>query len=664
MAETTRRPMTVEDLWAMKRVGAPASDPRGEVIVAPATAYRMEENDSRTRLYRLFRDGRAPRPLTAEEATSSAPAVSPDRTRIAFVRKDKDGKGQLAVMPVDGGEAEVLTDLPLGIVDPRWFPDGNRIAFLGWVLADAPTPEGTRDLLKEREKDPVKAHVTEDRIFRYWDSWLTDGKVLHVFVRDLRTGALTDLTPASRQWFEPMDATGSYDISPDGAEIAYSVDRSGPPHDPTNWDVFLVDTAGGAEPRNITADNPADDTRPRYSPDGRFLVYGMQRRLDFYADKVRLVAYERATGKHTVLTEDWIHSASEWEFIPGTAELLLTAEEDGRHAVFRTGLAAGEPRRLRTGGTFSGLRPLEDGSFLISYNDLSRPPEVQWISADGGEDLRIGALNDALLDELDLGEVRDFNYEGSDGVEIQAYLVLPPGFGPGRKWPLVEVLHGGPHGITGDNFHFRWNLQLMAAPGYVVLAPNFHGSTGRGQAFAESIHGGWGDKPYRDAMAGVDALLAEGYVDEARMAVAGGSYGGYLVSWIAGMTDRFACIVNHAGVSDTLAQYASDVTYGRSTSFGGQPWDGLEAIDRMNPLRLAKGFKSPMLVVHGERDFRVPVTQGLAIYNVYKAKGVPARLVYFPDENHWVLKPRNGQLWYREFHGWLKRWFEAGAARD
>jgi dipeptidyl aminopeptidase/acylaminoacyl peptidase len=218
------------------------------------------------------------------------------------------------------------------------------------------------------------------------------------------------------------------------------------------------------------------------------------------------------------------------------------------------------------------------------------------------------------------------------------------------------MLHGGPHGITPDQFHFRWNLHLLASPGYVVVAPNFHGSTSWGQAFAECIQGGWGDKPYHDAMAAVDAMVAAGYVDERRMAVTGASYGGYLVAWIAGQTDRFACIVNHAGVSDTLAEYASDVTFDWGAALGGEPWDGIEGIDRMNPIRFARGFRTPMLITQGELDFRVPMGQALELYNVLQSKGVPSRLVVFPDENHWILKPRNSCFWVREMQAWLARW--------
>jgi dipeptidyl aminopeptidase/acylaminoacyl peptidase len=350
-----------------------------------------------------------------------------------------------------------------------------------------------------------------------------------------------------------------------------------------------------------------------------------------------------------------------WVFDPSGDTLYLTAENEGKTAVYRTTTAPGSPRCVFPGGTYTGLRPAGNGIVFALKSTVSEPPEVVRLSVDDGRETAVTALNRPLLSGITLGAVEEFVYTGAGGREIQSWLVLPPGFDPGKPWPLVEVLHGGPHGIIGDQFHFRWNLHLLAAPGYVVLAPNFHGSTGRGQDFAACIHGGWGDRPFTDALAAVDALLERGFIDPSRMAAVGASYGGYLVSWIAGHTDRFACIVNHAGVSDTLAQFGSDVTHGRERSLGGNPWDGLDGIDRMNPVRHARRFVTPMLLSHGEQDYRVPVNQGVALYNLLKAKGVPARLVYFPDENHWVLKPRNSRLWYQEVHAWLARWFEKGA---
>jgi len=381
----------------------------------------------------------------------------------------------------------------------------------------------------------------------------------------------------------------------------------------------------------------------------------MQRDPHFYADKVRLVRYDRTARTHKVLTEEWDRSAAAWEFAPDGA-LALEAEDRGRIHLYALAPAGGTPRLIREGGAATGLCVTGDGTLVFGLQTLSAPAEVAACRIDGSEFRFLTAFNRDLLSEIAFGEVREVEFEGADGRRVQMFVTLPPGFDPKKKWPLIHVIHGGPHGISGDLFHYRWNPQLFAAPGYVVATVNFHGSTSFGQDFAACIQGGHGDKPFTDIMRATDALLETGFIDQRRMAATGGSYGGYLVCWIAGHTDRFCCLVNHAGVFDLLAEYASDVTEGRHQAYGGEPWDRLEAIDRWNPARFARGFTSPMLVIHGERDYRVPHTQALAVYNVYKAKGLDARLVFFPDENHWVLKPRNSLLWNREVHAWLERY--------
>ncbi len=663
------RPFTVEDLWALRRVGAPAALPDGSALVVPVTTYDMEKNEGSTRLWLHPLAGGTPRPITAAEALSTEPAVSPDGRRLAFVRRIGKEKGQLYVMPLDGGEAERVTDMPLGVGDPRWFPDGKRIAFIALVAVQAPTIAGTRALLEEREKDPVKAKVTEDRIYRYWDRWLTGGEVHHIFVLDLESREIRDLTPESRCWFDLMEPGGGYDIAPDGSEIAFAANSTDPPYQTLNYDVFVAPTAGGPL-RNLTTDNVADDIRPRYTRDGRFIVYGLQREVDFYADRVRLVRHDRATGENLVLTEAWDRSAAEWEVGPDSRTIAFHAEDRGRVHLFTLDLEAAalavarggavEPALGVSGGTVG--RPVWAGSERLAFtiDSLSKPPEV-WVSrTDGSELARVTHENDTLVSEIAFGDVREIEFAGYDGKPVQMFVLTPPGFDPARKWPLVHLVHGGPHGIFGDQFHFRWNAQLFAAPGYVVGMVNFHGSTSFGQDFAASILGAHGERPFGDVMAATDRLLAEGYIDEKRMAAAGGSYGGYLTSWIAGHTDRFACLINHAGVYDTLSQYASDVTLGRARAYGGEPWSGLDVIDRWNPARFATGFTSPMLVIHGENDYRVPYTQGLAVYGVLRAKEVPARLVVYPDENHWILKPRNSCHWYAEVLGWLARYLGRG----
>ena len=654
----TKRPLTAEDLWKVARVGGPVPTPDGRVVV-PVTTYDLETNKGKTRLWLVPGEGGEPRPLTSEEHASTEPAVSPDGRWISFLRTRGEEKPQLHIMPLDGGEAERLTDLPLGVLDPRWFPDGTKVAFISMLLEEAPTPEGTKGLLEKRAKDPVKAHVTEDRVYRYWDRWLTEGEKPHIFVLDLATRRMTDATPQGTGWFDLMDPCGQYDISPDGTEIAFAANSSRPPHQLLRWAIYTAPASGKGPVTCLTPEGTppksADFWRPRYSPDGTSIYYGMQRDPYFYADKVRIVRHDRASKTHTVLTEDWDRSPAAWE-LAKDGTVILEAEDRGRVLLFAMPAGGGTPKPLTEQGTVSGLKIGRDGRVYFTLQTISAAPEATSIRLDGKELRKLTGFNDALLSEVALGEVREIEFAGADGNRVQMFVVLPPGFDPKRKWPLVHVIHGGPHGIAGDNFHFRWNPQAFAAPGYVVACVNFHGSTSWGQDFAAVIQGGHGDKPYTDIMRATDFLLETGYIDEKRMAATGGSYGGYLVCWIAGQTGRFACLINHAGVFDLIAEYASDITQGRHQAYGGEPWDRLDAIDRWNPARFARGFTTPMLVIHGERDYRVPHTQALAVYNIYKAKGVDARLLFFPDENHWVLKPRNSLVWNREVHAWLKRY--------
>src|SRR5688572_11797127 len=605
-----KRVLTAEDLWKFRRVGAPVPAPDGSFVLAPVTTYDMDENRGRTRLWLVPSSGE-PRPITAEGASATEPALSPDGKRIVFARCQGEEKPQIHMLSLEGGEAERLTDLPLGVFDPKWFPDGKRIAFGAHLYSEAPTPEGTKELAERRAKDPVKVHITSDRVYRYWDKWLTGREVPHLFVLDLETRALTDLTPEGAGWFDFMEPGGQYDIAPDGSEIVYAANSSAPPHYLLRWALFTVPTSGGPirclTPEGGAPENVADVHRPRYSPDGKSIVYGFQRDPFFYADRIRLARYDRTTGTHSVWTEEWDRSPSEWAFLED-GSLAIEAEDQGRVALFH--LRPGEkiPRRVHGEGTAGALRVSGDRLYF-TLQSLVAPAEVMSVRADGSELTQHTRFNAEILDEIAMGEVREMIFEGANGDPVQMYVVTPPGFDPSRKYPLVHVIHGGPHAIAGDNFHYRWNPQLFAAAGHIVATVNFHGSTSWGQEFAACIQGGHGDRPFTDIMKATDTLIATGNVDETRMAATGGSYGGYLVCWIAGNTDRFRCLVNHAGVFDLIAEYGSDVTQGRHQAYGGEPWDRLEAMDRWNPARFARGFTSPMLVIHGERDYRVPHTQ-------------------------------------------------------
>jgi dipeptidyl aminopeptidase/acylaminoacyl peptidase len=642
-----RHSLTPEDLWRIPRVGNPAPAPDGSFVIVPVTTYDLDDNKGVTRLYRVV-DGRA-EPLTASDRSSTDPVVSPDRTHLAFLRKVAD-VDQVHVLDLSGGEAECLTDLPLGAAGPRWLPDGTGLVFVGYVYKEALDVQAAGERAKELEENPVKARVTEDRVFRYWDQWLTDGTIPHLFRLDLASKELIDLTPGSQRWMSWDSPGDSFDISPDGREIAFSADTSEPPHDQPRFSIFTVPTKGGAA-TCLTPDGSGHERRPRYSPDGKLLVYGMQREIDFYADRVRLVAYDRAQEEHLVLTEGWDRSASAWEF-DGDNALAFTAEEAGRVNLFHMTLDPGDPALIAIGGAYGPPRPAGDRLFA-AYQELSQPAEIVEV---GEEIVPITSFTEPVMSEIHLGDAEEFEFEGAEGRLVQGFLVYPPDFDPGQTWPLVHEIHGGPHGMFGDLFHFRWNAHAFAAPGYVVAMVNFHGSTSWGDEFARSIHGEWGKKPTEDILAATDYLLGKGFIDADRMAITGGSYGGYMTAWLSAQTDRFACAIAHAAVTNLGGMYASDFTQGRPRAYGAEYFEDRERVERWSPSAHAGGYSTPTLVIHGEKDYRVPVTQGLELYGVLKAKGVDARLVYYPDENHWILKPRNSIHWYGEVLGWLDRY--------
>jgi dipeptidyl aminopeptidase/acylaminoacyl peptidase len=623
----------------------------GSFAVVPVTEYDVPENRGWTRLWRVERDA-STRPLTSPGTDSTNPALSPDGVRVAFLRKQKEeDKPQLHVMRLDGGEALCLTDLPLGAAAPRWAPDGGYLVFPAPLLVGHESPEATRTELAARKERKVQARVTEDRVYRYWDRWLADGGVHHLFRIEADGSGLTDLTPDWKRPLDLEDAGSAFDIGPDG-EIAFHSLAVDPPYQELRTGVFRL--RPGGEPEPLWPDGPPRQIRPRYSPDGSVIAFGFAVDIPaFYADRNRLCLHRRATGERTVLTEDWDRSCESWEWLPDGSGLCFAAEDDARRNLFTIPIAGDSPAVLARGGWLTDLTPVEDGSVWCLHQSLSEPADVA--VAASGESARLTAFNRELLDEIELGRVEDVRFPGAGGEEVQMFLVYPPGFDPAGKWPLVHQIHGGPHGVSGDLWHYRWSAQAFAAPGYVVAMVNFHGSTSWGTDFARCILGSWGDRPTTDVEAATDHLLGRGFIDPARMAITGGSYGGYLVAWLIGQTDRYAAAICHAGVTDLLGQWATDLTHGRRHSFGGLPWDGLKDIRRWSPADHSGGMVTPTLVIHGERDYRVVVTQGLELYGILQDKGVASRLVYYPDEAHWILKPQNSLHWYGEFLGWLER---------
>lgn len=648
-------PIAVEDLWAMERVGAPAVSPDGKWLAYVVTTFDREKNAGTGQLWRVPADGSAPpQRLTFHDAGGRAPVFSPDGKWLVFSSKRGDGPAQLYRISLEGGgEPEQLTTLPVSPSDVRFFPDGKSLAFVANSFADLNDDFAeVKKRLDAQKGDKSQVKISDNRTLRYWDRYLTDGGVTHVFRLDLESRKVTDLLPGRDPLvgFESLE----WDLSPDGKELAWSVNATKPPFQTLDFNIELVDLESG-KARSIGADNLASDGGPVYSPDGRYLLWGRNLRPDWPSEQNQLVRYDRKSGEIKPLLAGWDRDPSSWQVTDDGKTVVFVAQENGRQNLYSVGIDGGTPKLLAAGGNVGSPRPA--GSRVVYQADgFYRPANFFSVPLAGGDSKQLTEHNKERMAGIAKGKVESITYAGAGGADVQMWLHLPPDFDAGKKWPLLMVLHGGPHGASLENFHYRWNAELFASKGYIVAQPNFHGSTGFGQAFADAIVGRHGDKPFEDVMKAVDLLVARGYVDEKRMAAAGGSYGGYLVSWLLGHTDRFAAIINHAGVYDLNAQFASDMTYGRSFAYGSEPWEDPVRIDEQSPSRFAKNFDTPTLILHGELDYRVPYTQGVMLHGVLTAKGVPSRIVIFPQENHWILKPQSAEIWWREVFAWLAKY--------
>ncbi|HXN15835.1 MAG TPA: S9 family peptidase [Usitatibacter sp.] len=664
-----QRRITVDDLWKLERPAQPTLSPDGAQVCVSVTAYDMQENKPQSSLWLLSAFGGEPRRLTSAGDKDGEPRWSPDGRFIAFVAKrpaagsDKgDEEPQIYLIAPDGGEARRLTQMPTGAFAIKWFPDSRKIAFLSWAW---PKVKGMKSLAKRYKAlkdDKVKAHVVEHAAYRWWDHWLSDGRVPRLFTVEVESGKLRDLFAGTRYELPQADpATHFYDISPDGREIAFMFDPAKEKRFDHETQLVALDLRAGRF-RTLTAHSKLSHSSPCYSPDGRWIALLTQdlRKSPVAAQRLTLIDRVRATMK--VVSPRWdqsIHAPLAWT--KDSSALLFLAEAQARQHLWRWPLGARTPELRVSGGIVSEF-DLAGEAIAFVRNTMSIPPAVFW-TARGEPERRIDRLNSEVLAQVRLGEVREFELAGWKGEKVQMWVIYPPDFDPKKKWPLLHNIHGGPHSIWGDNFHFRWNNHVFAAQGYVVACVNYHGSSSFGQRFLESITHQWGKRELADVEAGTDFMLSRGYIDRERLVAAGGSYGGYMVAWMNGHSDRYKAYVCHAGCFDWVGMFADDAYYWHPKELGAFFWQNMPKIESQNPRALVKRMKTPTLVMHGTLDYRVPDAQALAYYNALKSKGVPARLVMFPDENHWILKPQNSRLWYREFFAWLARHVQTGGRR-
>ncbi len=658
---------TAEDLWNMKRLSSLTISPDGKFGCFVVTEYNVKENKGNSDLWLIDLNTYKTKRLTTNLGSDNSPTWHPNSKTIAFISKREGDYAQLYQINIDGGEAELITEMPMGISGAKFFPDGKRIAFVSQILPEYENDlEGMKKAIKEKKENKMTAKVTENRFYRYWDNWLTDGYVSRLFVYDTESKERKDLIKGSTRIFS-FDGGIPYVISPDGNWISFVANSTLPPYNELNADVYLIKSdglsltdaiaTGGTEEKNITASNPQDDGSPYFSKDGKYLYYNKQSDPDYSADNPKLVRYDLKSNEHTVLSEKYDYSFSDFKQSDDGKYMYVLSDKNARSFLFKMNLSSLQIEELWNEGGINSLNVTRDKIYFLK-SSLSSPPEIFEYNLKTKKLSQISFFNKELLDKIEFGKVENYYFKGADDEDVQLFLLYPPKFDQTKKYPLVHLIHGGPHGTFGDDFHYRWNAQLFAAPGYVVAMVNFHGSTSFGNVFGKSIVGAHGDKPFTDIMKATDFLIEKfSFIDKDRLGAAGGSYGGYLINWIAGHTNRFKALISHAGVYNLMGQFASDITHDRVKNYDGSPWEGrYESINRYSPAFFAHNFNTPMLIIHGEKDYRVVTAQGLEIYGVLKGKGVDARLVYYPNENHWILSAQNSIYWYKEVHDWFAKY--------
>jgi dipeptidyl aminopeptidase/acylaminoacyl peptidase len=657
-ADAARTPLTAEVMWKIQRLASPAVSPDGQWVALQVTAYDVKEDKGQGDIWLVPTAGGEARPLTTQDSNDTGPVWSPDGKWIAFESKRGDDEnGQVYVIPTAGGEARRVTKVPTGAGTPKWFPDSLRLAFVSRVWTDLKSWDEQAKRQKERKDTKVSAKVWDKAGVRYWDHWLDDREA-HVYTIALSGGQPAPVTLGTGQQLSRAETgASSYDVSPDGQEIAFAADTDRTGID-SNFDVFVVPATGGTA-RNVTTDNAAGDASPVYSPDGRFLALGRQAIKGFYADRVRLVLHDRKAGTNRVVADDWDRSIANVTWAPDASRVYVVIDDAGTSRLYSLDPATGQRQALTRQRSYGSASLSRDGRTLVALREsFVEPPTLVKVDTRGGEATKLSTFNDALLSTVDFGSYESVTYKGAGGADIQMWVNYPPGFDPRKKWPVYMLVHGGPHNGVLDNFQWRWQAQLFSGWGYVTAWPNFHGSSGFGQAFTDSINPNWADKPYEDVIKAADWMAAQPWADKERMAAGGASYGGYLVSVLLGREHPFKTLVCHAGVTNLYTQYASD--FGAGKRRHGEFWEQDQVFRQTSPHFGAAAFKTPTLVIHGGRDYRVPDSNGIELFNILQNKGIKSRFIHYPDENHWILKPQNSLHWYAQMREWLKEFIGAG----
>ena len=651
------RPFTASDMVGLDRISAPAVSPDGKWLAYQLRTTDLVGNRGRTDLYLLELDKAAAQPrliASSPDHNESAPAFSPDGASFYYL-SNASGDDQLWRVPAAGGDATQVTKAPGGISGFLLSPGGDKVA----LWADRPVGAKTLDDAKSAAPPSAGTGRVYDQLFvRHWDSW-ADGQRSQIFVMPLGGGKAVSVMGqlVGDSPSKPFGGAEEIAWSRDGRTLFFALREAGRIEAlSTNLDIFSVAADGSAAPVNLTDANDATDTLPAVSPDGQWLAYAAMKRPGYESDRLVLMLRNIATGQVRALTEGWDRSVGSIAWAADGKSLLVTADDVLDHPVFRVDAASGKVTRLTQAGHVASVTPLPAGGFVYALDSIQAPADF-WKMPAKGKAVRLSSVNRDKLAGVDDVSVQRFSFRGANGDTVWGQIVKPKG--ASGKLPVAYLVHGGPQGSFNDSWSYRWNPKAFAAHGYAAVTVDFHGSTGYGQAFTDSINKDWGGKPLEDLKLGLAAAAAQdAQVDAGNACALGASYGGYMMNWIAGQwPDGFKCLVQHDGVFDARAMaYETEELWFDEWEHGGPYYEKLDEFEKWNPVHHVTKWKTPMLVVTGEKDFRIPYTQGLAAFTALQRRGVPSKLLVFPDENHWVLKPRNSLQWYDEALGWLDKW--------
>jgi dipeptidyl aminopeptidase/acylaminoacyl peptidase len=666
-------PFTIQDMVRMERISDVAAAPDGKHVAYTQRTTDMEANKGRTGVWLLDtgKRGATPLRLTDGGPNSNSPEWSKDGRFIYFLsnrsgtaqvwRVSSSGTGPRGDTPV--ADSTQVTNLPLEVGSFRVSPQGDRILVSTDVFMDCRDLACTKQRLDATSHNAATGALHTDLFDRHWDSW-SDGRRSQVFIMTLSDNGVAQGTPVNLTGGigdvpgKPFGGHEDYVFSPDGTQVAFSVKATVGEAWSTNFDIYQVAADGGSPPKNLTADNKAWDGQPAFSPDGTQLAYVAMDRPGFEADRFHLVLLNLQSGVKRPLTQNWDRSISSFAWSRNGKTIFATADHLGQRPLWSIDAASGRASAITGSGEVEGFS-VGASKVLYTASNLGAPADLYSVSFTGGKPAQLTRLNQAVLEQRQFGQFQQFSFPGWNNDNVFGYVVKPVDFKPDHKYPVAFLIHGGPQGSFGNAWSWRWNPQAFAGAGYAVVMIDFHGSTGYGQAFTDSISGDWGGKPLEDLKLGLEeALKANPWLDGDHVCALGGSYGGFMINWIAGQWPaRFKCLVSHDGIFDNRTMYYStEELWFPEHEFSGPEYQNPAAYAKFNPIDHVAKWQTPTLVIHGQQDYRVPDSQGLSVFTALQRRGIPSELLYFPNENHWVLKPADSIQWYDTVLAWLNRW--------